>query len=265
MAQIRLKMYEVGGCVRDELMGIESKDIDYSVEILNPYDPELQAEFKSTYFARDSERGLALFFYNKMNDWLTEQGFQIFLPTPDCFTTRAKFPKEHKNAGTTADFVLCRREIYNGPTRIPSVTLGTLQDDLMRRDFTVNAIAKTEEGEYIDLFDGIKHIERRVLYCPLSPLTSFHDDPLRIIRAFRFSVTKGLILAPQLIEAIRHFPEEKVTAMVSTERIREELLKMFKYDTIASLEALYRLKNINPGLHDIFFSEIWIKPTLEHK
>ena len=139
------KIFEVGGCVRDELMGVETNDIDFTFVLDN--------------LDRTVEEGFQL-----MTDWLLHKEFTIFLSTPDCFTIRAKFPKDHFHSGLVADFVLARKEVgYVEGTRKPILELGTLEDDLVRRDFTLNAMAKDENGTIIDLFDGIWALENKML------------------------------------------------------------------------------------------------------
>ena len=132
-----MKIFEVGGCVRDELLGLESKDIDFTVVL------------DDTSLSVDEG-------WDKMLKWLRSEGFSLFLETKDCFTVRVKFPKGHKNEGLVVDFVMSRKEVGVIPgTRKPILELGTLEDDLMRRDFTVNSLCKDEDGKIIDLFEGV--------------------------------------------------------------------------------------------------------------
>ena len=105
------ELFKVGGCVRDQILGIESKDIDFTFVVDN-LNMSVEAGFASMY------------------KWMSDQGFQIFLSTPDCFTIRAKFPKNDPNSGLVADFVMARKEIgYMEGTRRPILALGTLEDD----------------------------------------------------------------------------------------------------------------------------------------
>ena len=132
--------FEVGGKVRDEILGLKSKDVDY-VAVPNE---ELLSKYKTA-----SEM------FKVLNDYLTNEKYEIFLVTDDCYTIRAKFPKDHKYQGV-ADFVMARKETgYLPGTRTPIVEPGTLYDDLERRDFTLNALAKDEHGNIIDFFHGI--------------------------------------------------------------------------------------------------------------
>jgi tRNA nucleotidyltransferase/poly(A) polymerase len=195
-----------------------------------------------------------------LETFLLNEKFEIFLSTPDCFTVRAKFPKDHKYQGV-ADFVMARKEIgYMEGTRTPIVVPGTLKDDLERRDFTVNAMAKGDDGKIIDLFDGMNDLKRMVLITPLPPEQTFNDDPLRVLRAVRFAITKGFSLK-FLDYYINNYDYENKMSVVSTDRIREELYKCFKHDTMGTLDML----NDYPTLKRYIFENklMWLKPTNE--
>lgn len=239
------KFYEVGGKVRDEILGLQSKDVDY---VAVPSDTLLE-KYKSAHEM-----------FVILETFLTNEKFEIFLSTPDCFTVRAKFPKDHKYQGV-ADFVMARKEIgYVEGTRTPIVAPGTLKDDLERRDFTVNAMAKGDDGVIIDLFDGMSDLEKMVLCTPLPTKQTFDDDPLRVLRAIRFAITKGFSLK-HLDYYINNYDYENNMGVVSSERIREELLKCFKHDTMLTLDML----NDYPTLKRYIFENklMWLKPTME--
>jgi tRNA nucleotidyltransferase/poly(A) polymerase len=244
----QFSFYEVGGKVRDEILGLESKDIDY---VAVPND-DLIKEVDSAHEM-----------FNILEGHLKEQSFEIFLTTPNCFTIRAKFPVGHKHQGV-ADFVMARKEVgYVSGTRIPIVKPGTLYDDLERRDFTLNAIAKDVDGNLIDYFDGIDHLKKGYLTTPLDCHVTFNDDPLRILRAIRFCVTKGFWLSPYMDGIIQNYDYENKMGVVSTERIREELYKCFKINTNKTLKIL----NDFPSLRNYIFEKttLWLKPTMEDK
>jgi tRNA nucleotidyltransferase/poly(A) polymerase len=244
------KFYEVGGCVRDEILMLKSKDIDY-------------VAVPSEDLLRDVSSAHTMF--NILEGYLKEEGFELFLVTPDCFTIRAKFPKGHKHEGV-ADFVMARKEIgYIPDTRQPMVVPGTLYDDLERRDFTLNALAKDENGEIIDYFNGLKALERGVLITPLLAEKTMLDDPLRLLRAFRFSITKGFTISTPIMETCSmDSVVEKLEQVVSQERIRDEVFKMMKHDTLRTLELFERIRIINPKLLEIMFGRgMWLKPTTE--
>jgi len=241
------KFYEVGGKVRDEILGLESKDVDY---VAVPNDKFLQ----------DFDTAESMF--SMLEQYLKDEKFEIFLVTPDCFTIRAKFPKDHRYSGV-ADFVMARKEVgYIPGTRTPIVKPGTLYDDLERRDATLNALAKDEDGTIIDYFGGLEDLTNRVLRTPLEPIKTFDDDALRIIRFIRFSITKGFSIPNDITNVIRNYDYESKMGVVSTERIREELFKCFKFNTLKTLHELNRF----PDLRDYIFKNnlLWLKPTMEN-
>ena len=244
------KFYEVGGCVRDEILGLKSKDIDY-------------VAVPSEDLLKDISSAHTMF--GILEGYLKEEGFELFLITPNCFTIRAKFPKGHKYQGV-ADFVMARKEIgYIPDTRQPIVVPGTLYDDLERRDFTLNALAKDEDGSIIDYFDGIWALENKMLLTPISPRETMLDDPLRLLRAFRFSITKGFTISPNIMETLlMDSVVEKLEKVVSQERIRDEVYKMMKHDTLKTLELFNKVRIINPKILEIIFGKgLWLKPTTE--
>lgn len=240
------RFYEVGGKVRDELLGLTSKDVDYvavpSGELLERYTE-----------AEDM--------FNVLVDYLTKEGFTIFLVTANCFTVRAMFPKEHKYTGV-ADFVMARKELgYIKGTRTPIIKPGSLYDDLERRDFTVNAIAKDEDGTLIDYFNGLDHLKVKMLMTPIDSNMTMADDPLRLLRALRFSITKDFRISDDIWDELNNFDYDTKMGVVSDERIREELLKCFKHDTLKTLEKLNEFRH----LRDYIFKDtkLWLKPTME--
>ena len=235
------QIFKVGGCVRDELLGLQSKDIDFTF-VLDDLDQTV-------------EQGFA-----QMEAWMKKEGFQIFLSTPEMFTVRAKFPKGDKNQGLVADFVMARKETgYIPDTRRPVLALGTLEDDLLRRDFTINAMAVDEDGKLIDLFDGVSDLQKGLLRTPLPAAQTMLDDPLRLLRAIRFSITKGFEI-DQSIWALFTDTKvlEKLESVVSQDRIRDELTKCFKHSTIETMRILIVL----PQLTKISFQNgLWLMPT----
>jgi len=244
------KFYEVGGCVRDEILGLKSKDIDY---VAVPSDDLL----------KDVSSAHTMF--GILEGYLKVEGFELFLVTPDCFTIRAKFPKNHKYQGVV-DFVMARKEVgYIPNTRQPMVVPGTLRDDLLRRDFTLNALAKDEDGKIIDMFEGMWALENKLLITPQDAITTMSDDPLRLLRAFRFSITKGFDISPRIWETC-HVDSivEKLEKVISQERIRDEVYKMMKHDTLKTLDLFEKIKYTNPKILEIMFGRgMWLKPTTE--
>ena len=239
------QIYEVGGCVRDEIIGVHTNDIDFT-------------------FVLDNTNQTIDEGWDEMLSHLKNEGFKIFLETKDCFTVRAKFPKGHVNEGLVADFVMARKEVgYILGTRKPILELGTLEDDLRRRDFTLNALAKDLDGTIVDLFEGKKHLEEGILVTPLNPIKTFFDDPLRMIRALRFSITKGFEIDPEVWDAMFE-PGliEHLKNVVSKERIQGEVSKMMKHDTVSTLRLLAKIDKIEPKLLEVMFGgDIWLLPS----
>lgn len=241
------KFYEVGGKVRDEILGFSSKDIDY---VAVPSEELLKSNLNADEM------------FKHLKEYLIKEKFEIFLTTPNCFTIRAKFPKGYKYQGT-ADFVMARKEIgYVKGTRTPIIEPGNLYDDLSRRDFTINALAKDPDtNEIIDYFNGLEDLKNKILRTPLDPIVTFDDDPLRILRGIRFMITHNFNFEINTINAIIEYDYSKMK-VVSQERIREELYKCFKYDTWKTMSYLC---SIFTKLFEYLKNNttLWLKPTSE--
>lgn len=240
------EIYLVGGAVRDSLLGIQSKDLDY------------------TYVADSSESIEAA--YSEMKAYMLSTGFNIFLETPDCLTIRAKFSDSSEHKGLVGDFVLARKELsYITDSRKPLVVPGTLENDLSRRDFTINAMAQcTTTGKLIDLFDGQQHLRQQVLLTPTDPMVTLMEDSLRVLRALRFSIKLGFKIHWKVKDAINAnagLLAERTKETVSAERIREELAKAFKVDSYRTLKML---QEFPVDLVKAWFPEgMWLQPTFK--
>ena len=149
-----------------------------------------------------------------------------------------------------------------------NTSFGPLYDDLIRRDFTVNALAKDMDGNIIDHFNGVEHLKKGLLVTPLNPMKTMMDDPLRILRALRFSLTKDLEVHTDIMESMKQ-PDilDKLKKTVSQERIREEITKMMMCDTIKTIKLLVDIdRDYIKGFLDIVFKDtMWLKPTTEKK
>jgi len=225
------KFYIVGGYVRDKLLGVKSKDIDYSVEAGS---------------------------FDAMRQAILDRGGEIFLETPEYFTIRARVPEVG-----AADFVLCRKDGQYGDHRRPDkVEMGTLYDDLARRDFTMNAIAIDEEtGEYVDPFYGQTDIQMGVIRCVGQAEDRFREDALRLLRAVRFSFTKHMGFHEDVLFALKNQALLDLLDFVSVERIREELLKTMRGG--GTLEVLKFLQRYHQLRDKIFQRGLWLMPTLK--
>ncbi len=153
------------------------------------------------------------------------------------------------------EFVAARKESYRKSSRKPLVTGGTLEDDLRRRDFTVNALAADLHperfGEMLDPFGGREDLQDETLRTPLDPEATFEDDPLRMIRAARFSAQLGFRIAPPAFEAMR--TRAARVDILSQERITDELQKIMAAPRpsvgFKILESTNLLERIFPELH----------------
>lgn len=200
------KFYQVGGSVRDRFLGNDkSKDIDYAVEAAS---------------------------FDMMRMAILQQGGKIFVETPQYFTIRANVP----NLGA-CDFSLCRKDgVYTDGRRPDSVEVANINDDLARRDFTMNAIAiDMQTQNTLDPFNGINDIENRIIRCVGEPLQRFTEDKLRVFRAVRFAVTLDFEIERDTMMAM---VEVNDFSGVATERMVVELEKMFAVNTNRSLDLL---------------------------
>lgn len=191
-----LEAYVVGGFVRDIFLCRPSKDIDV-VTVGKGIDLAEQV-------ARKIGRGAHLSVFKNFGTAL--------IKTPEF----------------EIEFVGARKESYTRDSRKPIVEDGTLEDDQNRRDFTINAMAiclnKDRFGELIDPFDGLYDLEDRIIRTPLDPDITFSDDPLRMMRAIRFSSQLGFDIEPETFEAIERNKDR--IHIISSERVIEELNKI---------------------------------------
>lgn len=189
-----VRAYVIGGYVRDSLIGRKSKDIDIVVEGSGI---ELARAVAST----------------------TGTNVNVF-----------------KNFGTAMmrwkdleiEFVGARKESYRSDSRKPIVEDGSLRDDQLRRDFTINALAFSLQphdfGKLSDPFDGVGDLNSKLIRTPLEPDTTYSDDPLRMLRAIRFASQLSFTIHPDSLNAIGRNKDR--LSILSHERITEELNKI---------------------------------------
>ncbi|MFM7769957.1 MAG: CCA tRNA nucleotidyltransferase, partial [Bacteroidota bacterium] len=126
------------------------------------------------------------------------------------------------------EFVSARKESYRSNSRKPDVSKGSLEDDQLRRDFTINALAislqKESFGSLIDPFEGELHIQNRIIRTPLDPEITFSDDPLRMMRAIRFASQLQFEIESNTLESIKKMAFR--LEIISMERIMTEFNKI---------------------------------------
>lgn len=152
------------------------------------------------------------------------------------------------------EFVGARKESYNRGSRKPEVTTGTFDEDILRRDFTINTLAvslnKKDYGTLIDRFNGLDDLKNKIIRTPVDPLKTFDDDPLRIMRAFRFASQLKFKVDEPEIDAAREMRER--LKIVSQERITDEFLKILASPKPSTgLKLLY-----NSGVLEVIFPEV---------
>ena len=198
-AELGVRAFVIGGFVRDCFLGRPSKDIDIVVEGSGIALAEAVAA---------KVRSNVSVFRNFGTAMLRYKGIEV-------------------------EFVGARKESYNRNSRKPVVEDGTLEDDQLRRDFTINAMAfslqKEDFGALVDPFGGIRDLAAGIIRTPLDPDTTYSDDPLRMIRAVRFATKlttdeHRFTIVPESIESIKR--NLKRMEILSKERIVEELNKM---------------------------------------
>ena len=131
-----------------------------------------------------------------------------------------------RKGGHLIEVTTYRADAYDHISRKPAVAFGdNLLDDLTRRDFTINAMAmRLPSLEFVDPYDGVSDLERRVLRTPAEPEVSFGDDPLRMMRAARFVSQLGFTAAPGVVAAMTEMSSS--LEIVSAERVRDEFVKL---------------------------------------
>ena len=221
-AVMNVPCYLIGGFVRDRLIGRPTKDADIvcagdGIKLAHQVAAILQPKPSVSFFKNFGTAQI------KWEDWEIE-------------------------------FVGARKESYRAESRNPDVEPGTIEDDQLRRDFTINAMAislnAADFGRLIDPFEGRKDLEKKLIRTPLDPLRTFSDDPLRMMRAIRFATQLNFIIDDSTLSAITaDAPRIKI---VSQERITDELNKIILSPKPSiGLDLLYRT-----GLLNIIFPQM---------
>lgn len=237
-----IQFFEVGGAVRDELLGISSKDVDYTVTASS---------------------------YEMMRDYVTNTlGMKIAQEKPEFVTIKALAGDHPLSERTpTVDFVMSRIDGASSNGRHPDeVSPGTLRDDLDRRDFTMNAIAKDNNGNVIDPHGGRVDLQNGVLRFVGDPEKRLTEDGTRAIRALRFMATKDMTADPATDAALRSSVAVNALMVpsISPERMQGEISKLFNGPggTTAALDVLSRYPELHPA---IFRDGLRLDATMKQK
>lgn len=194
--ELGVDCYLIGGFVRDKLIGRETKDLDLVC----------------------------------IGDGITlaEKVAARFSPQPPVSVFKNFGTAQIKLGELEIEFVGARKESYAIDSRKPDVTPGSLADDQDRRDFTINALAislnKHDYGKLLDPFGGIGHLHQKLIITPLDPDKTFSDDPLRMMRAIRFSAQLNFEIAETTLQSITKNAAR--ISIISKERIADELNKI---------------------------------------
>ena len=161
------------------------------------------------------------------------------------------------------EIVGARKESYNRNTRKPNVAEGTFEDDIKRRDFTINTLAvsinKSDYGSLVDKFNGLDDIKKKIIRTPLDPSITFDDDPLRILRAYRFASQLNFKVDDKINIAAESL-RDRLT-IVSQERITDEFLKILQsLKPSVGLKLMYKSKVL-----EIVFPEIAVMGGVEQR
>lgn len=214
-------VYVVGGFVRDLLLGVENFDLDIVVEREGIDFAYRLASLLGAHVTKHRAFGTATI---------------------------------TKKDGMKIDIATSRKEHYPTPAALPRVAKGSIEDDLFRRDFTINALACHIDferfGELVDFFDGVGDLKKKRIR--FLHEESFVDDPMRIIRAVRFEQRFGFHIEKKTARFIRLAKEKKMLKKVHKHRLRDELILIFKekepYKVLRRLDTLYNLTFVDSGL-----------------
>ena len=240
--ELSVPVYVIGGFVRDKILNRNTKDADIvcvgdgiqlAKKVAEKFIPKPQVNIFKTF-------GTAQ--------------IKIFLPNSE---TDNQVPSPLERGWGEVfeiEFVGARKESYKDTSRKPEVHRGTLDEDRLRRDFTINTIAislnKSDLGKILDPLNGTEDIKKQLIRTPLPPDATFSDDPLRMMRAVRFAAQLQFEISPETFEAIKRNAQR--IKIVSAERVTDELNKIILTEKPSvGFDLLYK-----SGLLEIIFPQM---------
>lgn len=215
----------MGGSVRDSILKRPCNDYDYAIETES---------------------------YDAMKKYLLDKYKKIVHEDEKMFFIRVK-----TNAQTYADFTLCRKENTYSDGRHPDeVNGGTIFEDLARRDFTMNAMAIDENGNLIDLFNGVSDINNHLVRC-VGSIERLWKDSLRLMRAVRFSITLRFELDQDILNCLNDEKFINRLDNIHIDRVRQELEKCLKADS----KKFFKILGMYPLFGEYIFSKFSFRPV----
>ena len=226
-----LDTYLIGGFVRDKLIGRDTKDADVVC-------------------VGDGIK-------------LAKEVAKRFKPIPKLSVFKTYGTAHIKADEFDLEFVGARKESYKYHSRNPEVSAGTLEDDQLRRDFTINALAislnKKDFGTLVDPFNGLQDLKNKIIKTPKDPSQTFSDDPLRMMRAVRFASQLGFGIEKKTLSALNDYAYR--ISIISQERITDELNKiLLSSKPSVGFDLLYKT-----GLLHIIFPQMVDLAGAEYK
>ncbi|MEP6926031.1 MAG: HD domain-containing protein [Ginsengibacter sp.] len=220
--QMNIPVYVIGGFVRDKILKRPTKDAD----IVCLGDGIELAKKTAQYFHPAPEVNIFKNFGTAQIKIYLKQ--MVNTPRPSPSERELGLPAGRQGETFEIEFVGARTESYSYESRKPEVKPGSLEEDRMRRDFTINTLAislnKNDFGRLLDPLNGRADIENKIIKTPLPPDHTFSDDPLRMMRAIRFATQLQFNIIPETFEAIKTNAQR--IKIISAERIGDELNKI---------------------------------------
>ena len=236
------EVYLVGGCVRDLLMGREPKDWDVTT---NAKPEQIIGLFEKTVYENTFGTVGVVLALDK-GEWPKAEG----VVTHETLNQDVSRATENMIIEVTPYRIEAKYSDFRHPDEVKFSD--KLEDDLKRRDFTVNAMALSPKGHLVDLFDGLKDIKDKMLKAVGNPDDRFQEDALRMLRAVRFACQLNFSVSYETTESI--LKNADLLKKISLERIRDEFVKIIMSPNSASgivmLQKFNLLKNIIPELEE---------------